>query len=153
MTLDEKIKKARIYSKMLLHEKYQSPRKKITNAEYMLENSIFPENIKKISKSQGSTPLLPIIMSKNNKKDIQSISPLKNFQHLEKIENKSIFFPKITPNTKVLIERNEFMEGKTAVFPFDDETLKKKNFFLEKHEEKVFQKFPKDFFQVLNEKK
>ena len=63
----------------------------------------------------------------------------------ENNDKKSIFFPKIKPNNAVL---NEFLDDKTAYFPNDISIMRKAK-ALEKIEEKVFSKFPQDFFPHL----
>jgi len=145
MSIDEKIKKARLFSKILQQEKYETPHNKIKNVEYMLENSSFSEE--KVPKSIGNSPSLPKII---NKRNLKSSSPSKlklmnNYK--EKTDKKSIFFPKIDKIHVIEknLDSNEFIEEKNN-FLNDNANFFKRGKGLEKFQGKVFRNFPKDFF-------
>lgn len=108
----------------------------------MISNSSFSENK---SKSQGSTPMLPVI--DNNRRNLKSSSPSQIKRKNSQNQKKSIFFPKIQNEINPNIFRdNEFiLDEKTAFFPKEN-TNKNKN-IIGKYEGKIFQKFPKDFFR------
>lgn len=108
----------------------------------MISNSNFIDNK---SKSQGSTPMLPVL--DNNRRNLKSSSPSQIKRKNSQNQKKSIFFPKIIQNeiNLNLFSDNEFiLDEKTAFFP-NKNANKSKNIF-GKYEGKIFQKFPKDFF-------
>ena len=138
MNLEEKIKKARIFSRILREEKYETPHNKIKNAQYMKDSSVFEG---RLPKSNENTPQLPII---NIKRNLRSSSPSKiklMNKYKENVEKKSIFFPKINKEIeKQIFDVNEFLEEK------NDISYIKKIKGLERFQCKVINKFPKDFF-------
>jgi len=139
LNIEEKIRKARMFSRILREEKYETPHNKIKNAQYIKDTSIFEG---RLPKSNENTPQLPII---NIKRNLRSSSPSKIKQmnkYKEKIEKKSIFFPKINKENEMkIVDLNEFLEEKTS-----DISFIKKIKGLEKFQCKVINKFPKDFF-------
>ena len=147
MSLDEKITKARVFSNILKHEKYQSPHTKFLDAKYLIEKSnYYPSGPQSIQNS----PSLPKIEGKRN---LKSSSPSKiklMNRYKEKNTNKpSIFFPKISNDHTIekVVEPNEFLDEKSS-FVKENPSFFKKGKQLERFEEKIFTKFPKDFFPL-----
>ena len=71
-------------------------------------------------------------------------------RYKEKNTNKpSIFFPKISNDHTIekVVEPNEFLDEKSS-FVKENPSFFKKGKQLERFEEKIFTKFPKDFFPL-----
>lgn len=130
---------------MLLQEKYESPHKRINNAEFMLENSSFS------SQSINNSPALPRILVKRN---LKSSSPSKIRVKKDENENKkSIFFPKIENHSAVsnipIDKDNEFIDERSSFVRDNYSFFRKAKPFVGKLEEKVFRRFPEGFFPDL----